>query len=70
MVYLGLDRYLLVLHILSGLQIAFISLSMTDCVASQFCFPGTDIHSDCSTFRRVSKSDSQSLDVWETVHVL
>lgn len=46
------------------------SLSLVDCAASQFYFPGTDIHSDCSTFRRVSKSDSQSLDVWETVHLL
>lgn len=69
-VYLGLDPYLFVLHFLSGLKNAFRSLSVTDCAASQFCFPGPDVHSDCSTFWRVSKSDSQSMDVWETVHVL
>lgn len=45
-------------------------LFLVDCAASQFCFPGTDIHSDRSTFWRVSKSDPQSLDVWTTVHLL
>lgn len=47
-----------------------ISVSLTDCAASQFCVPGTDIYSDCSAFRRVSQSHSESLDVWKTVHIL
>lgn len=47
-----------------------ISVSLTDCAASQFCIPGTDIYSNCPTFWRVSKSHSQSLDVWKTVHIL
>lgn len=41
-----------------------------DCVAGQLCFSCSDIHSDCSTIRRVSKPDPQSLDVWKAVHVL
>ena len=58
------------INILSGLLFSIMSLSLVDCAASQFCFPGTDIHSDRSTLWRVSKFDSQSLDVWETVYLL
>lgn len=57
-------------RILLGVLFSIMSLSLVDCAARQFCFPGTDIHSDRSTFWRVSKFDSQSLDVWQTVHLL
>lgn len=42
---------------------------LVDRFTSQFYFPGADIHSDRSTFWRISKPDPHPMDVWETVHI-
>lgn len=47
-----------------------LSVLPTDRAASQFCFPGPDVHCDCSALRRVSQSDPHSLDVRAPVHFL
>lgn len=54
----------------SCVRLVFVFLFLVDCPACQFCFPGTDIHSDRSTFWRVSEPDPQPMDVWTTIHLL
>lgn len=44
--------------------------SISDCVACEFYSGFSDVHSDCSSVRRISQSDLESVDVRQTIHIL